>query len=243
MPVDAAYINRHGRCTRSGPTARTRMAAQRGARPGSIGHRAVPLGGAVVRLQPDQRRAVLPPAGARSTGRRRCRSPTWPGTSTRGQAARAPRRARCSGLVSYPERSDGLAPANLLLNWPTHQFQNGLYTIAMQLGDAGKTVVHTTPDVNFRVDNGSSAQFTSLAWRVAGTSTWTVFPSLVCPVVSRPVGMRWRLGDDRVPRQLSRFSGASAQDHRVGERLRRGRPRRLTAPGWSAADARPNWLV
>ena len=115
----------------------------------------------------------------------------------------------------------------------------------MQLGNASKTVVHTTPDVNFRVDNATpSAQFTSLAWRVAGTSTWTVFPSLVCPVVSRPVGA------GGVPATIEfRVSYLASAAHLLktivsGSGCGAGGPERLTAPGWSEPPtAEPNWPV
>ncbi len=136
-------------------------------------------------------------------------------------------------------------PANLLLNWPTHQFTNGLYTVQMQLGNAAKTVVHTTPNVSFRVDNATpTAQFTSLAWRAAGTSTWTVFPSLVCPVVSRPVGV------GGVPATIEfRVSYLASAEHLLktivsGSGCGAGGPERLAAPGWSdPPTAEPNWPV
>lgn len=85
-----------------------------------------------------------------------------------------------------------------LLNWPTKNYQNGLYDIYMELGNNSKTVIHTTPAIALRVDNtwasgfgsaGAVAQFTSLAWRVEGETDADWKPlSFTCPVIRRPAG-------------------------------------------------------
>jgi hypothetical protein len=95
-----------------------------------------------------------------------------------------------NGWYDILDPSDGWMPADILLNWPSGGYQNGTYKIHMELGNASKTVVHTTsPDIALRIDNSnpSNSQFTALAWRVAGTSTWTNL-DLICPVVARPAG-------------------------------------------------------
>lgn len=83
--------------------------------------------------------------------------------------------------------SDGWFPAHLLLNWPTGGFQNGLYMVEVQLGNAGKAVINTSAAVAFRIDNSAPnpVQFTELRWRVAG-GVWSPPMELICPVVTRP---------------------------------------------------------
>jgi hypothetical protein len=93
------------------------------------------------------------------------------------------------GWYSILNDADGWLPSHLLLNWPTGAFQNGLYQVNMQLGNAGKAVVHTTADIRVQIDNSAPSQsgFTGLAYRVAGSFTW-IDLGLTCPVVSRPAG-------------------------------------------------------
>ncbi len=94
--------------------------------------------------------------------------------------------ADSSGWYPILNPADGWFPDHLLLNWPTAQ--DGLYNVDVQLGDAGKAVLETSPGTGFRVDNSAPyALFTGLAWRVAGTTVWTVL-DLHCPVLVRPAG-------------------------------------------------------
>src|SRR5579864_4092746 len=85
---------------------------------------------------------------------------------------------------------DAWFPPNELLDWATTRFPDGLYGITMEIGDASKSVIFTTPTtIPFLVDNSApSPQFLSLAWRVAGASAWNYFPDLICPIVYRPTG-------------------------------------------------------
>jgi hypothetical protein len=85
---------------------------------------------------------------------------------------------------------DAWEPPNELLDWPTTSYPDGLYDITLEIGDASKTVIFTSPtSVPFYVDNSApSPSFLSLAWRVAGTSTWNYFADLVCPIVTRTPG-------------------------------------------------------
>jgi hypothetical protein len=80
-------------------------------------------------------------------------------------------------------------PPDQLLDWPTTSYADGLYSVTLEIGDAGKNVIFTSPAVPFRIDNSNPApMILSLAWRVAGTTTWNYFPSLICPVVYRNAG-------------------------------------------------------
>jgi len=85
---------------------------------------------------------------------------------------------------------DDWFPPHELLDWATNGFANGLYDVTMEIGDATKSVIFTTPDaVPFQIDNSvPQPLITSLAWRVLPFGAWNVFPSLVCPLVNRPAG-------------------------------------------------------
>jgi hypothetical protein len=86
--------------------------------------------------------------------------------------------------------ADAWFPPDELLDWPTTSYPDGLYDVTMEIGDASKAVIYTTPiSVPFYVDNSAPApSFLSLAWRVAGTSAWNYFADLVCPIVTRTPG-------------------------------------------------------
>ncbi len=67
----------------------------------------------------------------------------------------------------------------------------------MELANAGKTVVHTTPEIGIRIDNtwkggntaGAVAQFTVLRWRHVGDGEADWQSLLVsCPVIRRDAG-------------------------------------------------------
>jgi hypothetical protein len=124
--------------------------------------------------------------------------------------------------------ADGWLPSHLLLNWPTGSA--GLYTIEMQLGNATKAVIHTTPSVGIRVDNSdptSTSVFTGLAWRLAGTVAWTDL-ELICPVVTRPAGADIEF---KVSYQVS---AAHLRSLRLsGGGCGGGAPLRLSEPDWS----------
>lgn len=92
----------------------------------------------------------------------------------------------------YPILADPDAwfPPNELLDWPTSAFPAGLYDVTMQIGDASKKVIFTTPNaVPFQIDNSAPQPLiTSIAWRVLPSGPWQVFPTLICPIVERPIG-------------------------------------------------------
>jgi hypothetical protein len=86
---------------------------------------------------------------------------------------------------------DAWFPQNELLDWPTtNGFPDGLYDVTMEIGNAAKTVIYTTPQaVPFHVDNSAPKPlFLSLAWRTLPGGSWNVFPNLICPIVHRPTG-------------------------------------------------------
>jgi hypothetical protein len=105
----------------------------------------------------------------------------------------------------------------------------------MEIGDAAKAIIFTTPAVvPFLVDNAApSPQFLSLAWRVAGTTTWNFFPDLICPVVHRPAGP----GGSPVDIEF-RVEYLASMPHLLkvalsGSGCGGGTPMELAAPDWS----------
>ncbi len=95
--------------------------------------------------------------------------------------------ADANGWYPVLPDADGWFPPHLLLDWPTGSFQDGLYTVQLELGNAAKAVISTSATVSFRVDNSAPTGpfFTELRWRVAG-GAWSPPLSLICPVVTRP---------------------------------------------------------
>jgi hypothetical protein len=148
---------------------------------------------------------------------------TWPGTVPHHVVPDA------NGWYPILSNPNDWFPAHLMLDWPTSQFQAGLYEVFMELGNAGKVVIDSSPHVRFRVDNTApTPQFTSLAWRVAGAGAWNFFPSLVCPVVRRPA---------HTPIEF-RVSYVASAAHLLktilsGSGCGADAPARLAAPNWS----------
>ncbi|MFE4106303.1 hypothetical protein [Almyronema epifaneia] len=95
--------------------------------------------------------------------------------------------ADTAGWYPVLPATENWSPANLLLNWPTRSYQNGLYTVEVELGNASKEVIGSATPINFRVDNSApTAQFTQLRWRVEG-GIWSEPIELICPVIQRPI--------------------------------------------------------
>jgi hypothetical protein len=83
--------------------------------------------------------------------------------------------------------ADGWFPDLLLLEWPTNQFTDGLYTAQLEIGDAAKNVIGTSATIGFRIDNSAPiATFTSLRWRKSGGAFQNLDPNF-CPVIPRGV--------------------------------------------------------
>lgn len=90
--------------------------------------------------------------------------------------------------------ADGWMDPNLLLNLRTGLYQNGLYMVDMQLGDAAKNVIPisgqpATAPIGIMFDNTSPNVDFAVAWRRAGDLAWIPMEQ-ICPVVSRSVGQR-----------------------------------------------------
>lgn len=80
--------------------------------------------------------------------------------------------------------ADNWSPPNLLFEWATSGYANGLYKLDVQIADAGKAVLATSAPVGIRTDNSHPlAEFIGLRWRVSG-GVWHDL-SLICPVISR----------------------------------------------------------
>jgi hypothetical protein len=140
--------------------------------------------------------------------------------------------ADANGWYPIVPAADGWFPQNLLLSWPTGASPNGLYNVQLELGSGAKAVIATSSTVRFRIDNSApTAQFTGLAWRVAGTSGWTPL-ELICPVVVRPVVGGQPVGIEfRVSYQVLATHLRSLQ--LSGGGCGGGAPTQLAAPNWS----------
>jgi hypothetical protein len=92
--------------------------------------------------------------------------------------------ADAAGWYPIVNPADNWSPPNLLLEWSTSGYANGLYRLDVQVADAGKAVLATSATVGLRTDNSYPlAQFIGLRWRKAG-GAWHDLP-LICPVISR----------------------------------------------------------
>ena len=88
--------------------------------------------------------------------------------------------------------ADGWMDPNLLLNFQTGRFQNGLYMVDMQLGDAAKVPISiggsdATAPIGIMIDHDSPNIDFTVDWRRAGTVVWHPMEQ-ICPVVTRIVG-------------------------------------------------------
>ncbi len=96
------------------------------------------------------------------------------------------------GWYDILDPADGWMDPNLLLNFRTGQFQNGLYMVDMQLGDAAKNPISfggsdaTTP-IGIMLDNDSPNVDFTIKWRRAGEILWQDLEQ-ICPVVTRAIG-------------------------------------------------------
>ncbi len=91
-----------------------------------------------------------------------------------------------NGWYQILDPADGWMPANLLLNWPSYLYTDGLYEIEMELANSSKAVIHTTSSVKVRIDNSRpQPRITGLRWTKTGEANW-LDVSLNCPVIQRP---------------------------------------------------------
>jgi hypothetical protein len=90
------------------------------------------------------------------------------------------------GWYEVLKASDDWFPDLLLLEWQTWEFPNGLYTLTLEIADAGKNVIGTSASVGIRVDNSApDAGFTGLGWRYSDVGGSFTDLSLDCPVITR----------------------------------------------------------
>jgi hypothetical protein len=82
-----------------------------------------------------------------------------------------------AGLAGTPEES-------LLMPFDTTKHTAGIYGITVQIGDSSGTVLATSAEAFFTVDNRAPTILHQVRWSADGGSTWTVLP-LDCPVVRR----------------------------------------------------------
>lgn len=93
-----------------------------------------------------------------------------------------------NGWCKILDLADGWMAGYLLLNWPSHQYSDGLYEVDMELANSSKSVVHATGAVKMRIDNSKPLpKFNGLRWRISGSTAWHSV-GLICPVIPRPVG-------------------------------------------------------
>lgn len=93
-----------------------------------------------------------------------------------------------NGWYEILPESENWLPGYLLLNWPTKDYQDGLYQVSLELGNESKHVTHSTNAIGVPVDNALPvAAISTLAWRLKGSADWRTL-SLTCPVIRRPLG-------------------------------------------------------
>lgn len=93
-----------------------------------------------------------------------------------------------NGWYEILNPADGWMDPNLLLNWRTGLFSDGVYDIKMQLADAAKNVIAApgaSTSLKAVVDNSRPVLQMDVAWRTAPTGGFVPLPA-VCPVVTRP---------------------------------------------------------
>lgn len=84
--------------------------------------------------------------------------------------------------------SAGWQPEHLLMDWVTGA--PGVYRLTVELGDASKSVLHTSGPLLLVVDNNAPTAFFTpgvLGWRVGGIGPFTSLP-LGCPLIHRGPG-------------------------------------------------------
>jgi hypothetical protein len=69
-----------------------------------------------------------------------------------------------SGWYPVLASADGWFPPNLMLEWDTTSFADGLYTVQLEVADGSKTVLATSSKVGFVVDNSLPISTYSAIW-------------------------------------------------------------------------------
>ncbi len=84
--------------------------------------------------------------------------------------------------------ADGWFPPNLMLEWDTTDFANGLYTVQLEVGDGSMNILATSATVGFVVDNSPPLTTYSAIWSLsADMSNPQNVPTTDCVVIDRGV--------------------------------------------------------
>jgi hypothetical protein len=79
-------------------------------------------------------------------------------------------------------------PASMVLEWGTGSFQDGLYSVQLQVGDATKTPLATSPAVGFVIDNSYPKYTYTAIWSFhEDMSAAQPLPTDECAVIDRGV--------------------------------------------------------
>lgn len=82
--------------------------------------------------------------------------------------------------------ADGWFPNALMLEWDTTKFANGLYTVQLEVADASKTLLATSPTVGFTVDNSAPLPTYSAIWSTSADLSGALpVPTDDCVVIDR----------------------------------------------------------
>ena len=90
----------------------------------------------------------------------------------------------------YPvlDSGDDWFPASMVLEWDTGSFQDGLYSVQLQVGDAGKAPLATSPAVGFVIDNSPPKVTYSAIWSFeSDMSSPQPLPTDECAVIDRGI--------------------------------------------------------
>ena len=87
--------------------------------------------------------------------------------------------------IALPAGPNPFLPQDILLDWPSTAFANGRYVLKVEVG-SDDTVMDTSAEVAFNVDNSAPNGPLSIEWRKAGGGAFQLLDGN-CPVVKRGV--------------------------------------------------------
>jgi hypothetical protein len=96
--------------------------------------------------------------------------------------------------IALPSGPNSWLPQDLLLDWPTKAYANGLYRLTLEVGSGGTTTQQSDP-VSFTVDNGYPTGPLEVEWAYSSSGPFTPIGG-ICPVVRRgttPVDIYFRV--------------------------------------------------
>jgi hypothetical protein len=93
-----------------------------------------------------------------------------------------------SGWYPVINPSIGWFPGNMVLEWETNAYPDGLYTVQLEVADGSKNLLATSTPVGFRIDNSVPKITYSAVWSFnSGFSPSTPVPINDCVVIDRGV--------------------------------------------------------